>query len=160
MNAAVSRSATAGYPNATAATGVKPSGRASEARASASSLAASDAPEMYTLPTPEYDFFIDEKLDRSLNRLDYIIHARGCPEGLGILDLADSKRLCECISNNRAEWFFLLPSCLPWEFDTCKWPRTIAEAEGILLDALRHFLKDSVTNANVAARFGYIDDIS
>lgn len=110
--------------------------------------------------TPEYDFLIDELLDRSLNRLDYIIHAKGCPDGLGVLDLADNRRLCECISNNSAEWFFLIPSHLPWEYSADSLPETVEEAEGVLLNAMRHFLKDGVADADVAVLLTCIDDIS
>lgn len=110
--------------------------------------------------TPEYDFFIDEELDRTLNRLDCILADNRFPDGLGILDLADSRRLCECLSNNRAEWFFLLPSCMPWEFSISNWPKTIEEAERILLNAMRHFLKDDAADADVTACFTFIDDIS
>ena len=95
-----------------------------------------------------------------INRIDIdLVEHTQCQSLDGVFDRLDSSHLTECVGDLRADWFFYLPACMPWQYAEGM-PQTQKDADALLVKVLRPLLKDGVTDDEVAAHFGSLNDIS
>lgn len=101
-----------------------------------------------------------ERDNDRINQIDMYLAEHTTAYSLSeVFDRLDASQLIECVADNRAEWFFYLPSCMPWEYGDGM-PRTAEAADTLLLRAIHPLLKDMALDDEVAAHFGDLRSIS
>lgn len=113
-----------------------------------------------------YGFLADTELRKGesenelINRIDMSLVENTTAYSLSeVFDLLDTSRMTECVGNNRAEWFYYLPACMPWGYGTSM-PDTPEEADALLLDVLRPLLRDEVSDDAIAIHFNDLKNIT